>query len=43
MTIQRTTPGECEWKLSVFRDGERMQSDGTDFNLLIFSAEVGVL
>ena len=36
MTIQRTTPGEAEWKLSVFRDGERLASDGTDFNLLDF-------
>ena len=22
MTLKRQTPGECEWKLSVFRDGE---------------------
>ena len=36
MTLKRQTPGECEWKLSVFRDGERMQSDDASFQLTQF-------
>jgi hypothetical protein len=36
MTIKRQTPGECEWKLSIFRDGERLQSDDASFQLTQF-------
>tara|TARA_B100002019_G_scaffold250927_1_gene231085 strand:+ start:2766 stop:4139 length:1374 start_codon:yes stop_codon:yes gene_type:complete len=36
MTIQRTTPGECDWRLSAYRNGERLQTEGGEFNLLQF-------
>ena len=36
MTIQRTTPGEAEWKLSVFRNNERITADGGEFLLTDF-------
>ena len=36
MTIQRQSPGECEWKLSVYRDGERLANDDAAFQLTQF-------
>lgn len=36
MTIQRTTPGEVEWRLSVFRDETRLATNEGAFNLVQF-------